>query len=190
MAHNLEAGCRVKFLTDFDVATDNPVFIEAGELGTLVRIDQGGAFWVKMDDMHVGLEIWDNEVRIWDCGPDDVQPWDVIGPALSDQLLAEFPDYDGCVPDLGPDWVEDSWHNDACPSFSCDAIRLRLWVDYVDPAKREFTALPRYTLHRIDEDSAYAGDLLNSDSWEEVATYINGWAMMSPEERAAFLQND
>lgn len=81
----------------------------------------------------------------------------------------EFPDFaEGDIPTvfLAPPWRDESWHNEACPSFSRalpsdPERRIFVFVDYVDPAKREFAEGPRYSV-RIDdeEDTTFASDSL------------------------------
>lgn len=44
-------------------------------------------------------------------------------------------------------FVDTSWHNDSCPSFSKqldDHRRVCLWIDYADPAERETGVAGRY----------------------------------------------
>ena len=55
-----------------------------------------------------------------------------------------FSNYDGELPTLAG-FVDDSWQHDACPSLLNKARNLKLWVDYVDPDRREVGGA-RYTL--------------------------------------------
>lgn len=80
----------------------------------------------------------------------------------------EFPDFDYEIPALvadAPDaWEDTSWHNDVCPSFTCDVFVL--WCDYADPAKREFPASPRYHMQCEGET------MLLTNEWEDVRAFI------------------
>ena len=55
-----------------------------------------------------------------------------------------FSNYDGELPTLAG-FVDDSWRHDACPSMINETRNLKLWVDYVDPDRRECGGA-RYTL--------------------------------------------
>jgi hypothetical protein len=63
-AADIEIGTRVKFVQCVDVYPD--AFIEIGETGTFVGVDEEGAYWVALDMAHNGLQEWDNTVQIWD----------------------------------------------------------------------------------------------------------------------------
>lgn len=55
------------------------------------------------------------------------------------------------VPDylLTPPWQDVSWHNDVCPRFENEEIRLAIWVDYDDPADREFDDWRKFTVNEL-----------------------------------------
>ena len=59
-----------------------------------------------------------------------------------------FSNYDGELPTLDG-FVDDSWQHDACPSMLNIERNLKLWVDYVDPDRREVGGA-RYTLCTYD----------------------------------------
>ena len=85
-------------------------------------------------------------------------------------LVREFPDYDvTTLPVIPEGFVDSSWHNDACPSFTKG--NLQLFVDYADPAMRETEYggkdSPRFVL--IQED---AEPLVVTDNWSEVLAAI------------------
>ena len=67
-------------------------------------------------------------------------------------IKSEFPDYDGEELHIAP-FVCEPWHNDMCPRYvwRCDDGEATLWVDYVDPAKREAEGL-RFFLNIADPD--------------------------------------
>lgn len=78
-----------------------------------------------------------------------------------------FPDFDYEIPALVADaegWEDTSWHNDACPSFTCDVFVL--WCDYADPTRREVQGGKRFTM--LDEGRA----VLETDAWDDVRAFI------------------
>jgi hypothetical protein len=59
------------------------------------------------------------------------------------------------------DLEDTSWHNDACPSFHCDASDLTLWVDHPVEAEREHSMGARFAVTApVDRnvDPLYFGD--------------------------------
>jgi hypothetical protein len=50
--------------------------------------------------------------------------------------LKEFPDYDAPLPTF-EGFVDDSWHNDTCPSLVNFDLNLKLYCDYAAEDKRE-----------------------------------------------------
>lgn len=88
-------------------------------------------------------------------------------------LQAEFPRYAvGTLPALPPGFVDTSWHNDACPSFTNEARRIQLFVDYADPVERECgPEARRFSLFTLDEhgDTEY---ICNTNDWSEMLALI------------------
>lgn len=63
-------------------------------------------------------------------------------------------------------WEDTSWHNDVCPSFTCDVFRL--WVDHEDTAQREVGPDgPRFVM--MDEDRT----VLETNDWGDVLAYMD-----------------
>ena len=60
--------------------------------------------------------------------------------------LKEFPDYDSNLPAL-EGFVDDSWHNDTCPSLFNFDLNLKLYCDYAAEDKRECGGTLRFTLY-------------------------------------------
>ena len=85
-----------------------------------------------------------------------------------------FPDYDpNTMPAIPETWRDVSWKNDTCPSFEAPN-GLVIWLDYADPAMREFGHLDpieRFSVIRrlvggeIDE-------LCYSNDWHDVLSYV------------------
>ena len=71
----------------------------------------------------------------------------------------EFPDFpQGDIPAtfLKAPWIDESWHNDACPSFSRplgDGREAHVYVDWLKVADREDSAWPRFTVRFTDDNS-------------------------------------
>jgi len=78
----------------------------------------------------------------------------------------EFPDFDAAdLPDLPDGFVDESWHNDACPSFVRGSVTV--FTDHADPARRLSQALGyRFSVWwRQDVE-------LDTDDWAEVEAKI------------------
>ena len=81
----------------------------------------------------------------------------------------EFPDYPvEDMPTLPQGWVDQSWHNDACPSFISEALGLTLWIDYRKVEDREMIG-SRFLVCAVGDNSEA---LLASDDWDEVEAFI------------------
>ena len=88
----------------------------------------------------------------------------------------EFPDYDiATLPAIPDHWVEDSWHNDACPSFTAADGKLKIYVDYDSPELREFPEIAfRYSISSYNDD----GDILQhleTNDWLAVVSFVETW---------------
>lgn len=70
----------------------------------------------------------------------------------------EFPDFDpATMPAIPAGWTDQSWHNDVCPSFTVfDGVRV--FIDYADPALREFPEGERFSLHVGDRAAPFCTD--------------------------------
>lgn len=70
-------------------------------------------------------------------------------------------------------WEDSSWHNDTCPSFTCDVFVL--FIDHADRASREFPEAPRFSL--TDEGRT----VLETDSWADVLAFMDDGKRDFPE---------
>jgi hypothetical protein len=86
--------------------------------------------------------------------------------ALSIMTHKLFSNYDGELPTLDG-FVDDSWRNDVCPSMLNEARNLKLWVDYVDPDRREVGGT-RYTLCKYDNST----ELLATELLTDIKEYL------------------
>ena len=72
----------------------------------------------------------------------------------------EFPDFDlSTLPAIPRGFIDQSWHNDTCPSFRNEELKLTLHVDYAKPEDREHAETARFSLVRVD----YEHDLTDAD---------------------------
>jgi hypothetical protein len=83
----------------------------------------------------------------------------------------EFPDFDpATLPAIPASFEDVSWHNDSCPSFLNEAAGLIIFVDFADPAAREFEECPRFGLASWDNG---AGDsIVASDDFADILAAV------------------
>ncbi len=81
-----------------------------------------------------------------------------------------FSNYDGELPTLAG-FVDDSWQNDVCPSLLNEARNLKLWVDYVDPDRREVGGA-RYTLCEYNANSDQYAPLIATEFLADIEEYL------------------
>lgn len=90
------------------------------------------------------------------------------------RIAQEFPDYPlADLPEMPAGCVDTSWHNDACPSISTANDTVRVFLDYVDPEKREVSIMTsRFCVFvakdEFEEEIAYHGD-----DWQAVLAIIS-----------------
>jgi hypothetical protein len=91
----------------------------------------------------------------------------------------EFADFDENLDtkakDLESLGFEDcSWHNDICPSYSLalpEDKYIQIFIDYVDPALREFPEWKRFLVIMVDQDNVTT-PMFKSDDWGEALTFL------------------
>src|SRR5262245_47820271 len=84
--------------------------------------------------------------------------------------FADFPASD--MPKLPEGFIDTSWHNDTCPSFSHEIARLILFVDYLDPRERELDQ-PRFTLCEITKDGQTGDCVAACEYWDDMLREIS-----------------
>lgn len=87
------------------------------------------------------------------------------------QIVREFPDYSVAdLPSIPEGFEDSSWHNDACPSFTNDALALILYVDFAKPEDRETPKMNRFSLHKLDVEGCMtdADPVVSTEDWNEV----------------------
>jgi hypothetical protein len=84
----------------------------------------------------------------------------------------EFPDFDpATLPAIPAEWTDTSWHNDTCPSFNAGNGKV-VFVEYADPAQREFADVARFTVH-ADPATVDSNDVLfESEDWAEILAFV------------------
>ena len=105
--------------------------------------------------------------------------------------MREFPDFDcdlrGHFP-VDQGWEDTSWHNDACPSFHLRSKMVSVYVDYLDPEKRESgdESADRFTLLRTNPRGEYpsdgSGPYRSCNTWDEVTEALSSLRSYSEEQ--------
>jgi hypothetical protein len=79
----------------------------------------------------------------------------------------EFPDFHpDNLPAIPSNWVDQSWHNDVCPSWSVGSFRV--WVDFALPQDRDFEEIERFRV----TDEEISEILFASDDWQSVLDFV------------------
>ena len=85
----------------------------------------------------------------------------------------EFPRFDtATLPPIPAGFEDSSWHNDVCPSFLNIKRQLQIFIDYADPAEREFPKSKRFRVLRLNEHFEYVDTLTGSDDWSDILAAI------------------
>lgn len=94
----------------------------------------------------------------------------------------EFPDFpETDMPAIPDGFTDCSWHNCACPCFASDAAELEIWVDFADPANREFPDWKRFRVSRQRGGIETSGPAFETDDWGDVVAFV---ALTSGDSRA------
>jgi hypothetical protein len=86
----------------------------------------------------------------------------------------EFPHFTLDV-EIPAGFDDQSWHNNACPSFEKklpDGQYLIIWVDYADPKDRDYSQFPRFSIDLHDTDYCHVDTLIASDNWQDILDFI------------------
>lgn len=139
-----------------------------GLTGTVVEVDPMVAG--KMDLPLKGAEEWDNEIMFGQSGEKidsladfcwSTRPTDApIATPPKPQYRVAFPDFGDLDVDIPNGFTDSSWHNDACPSWTNEALHLQLFVDFADLAKSEMCGIDpndpsygRFQINRLSADN-------------------------------------
>lgn len=82
----------------------------------------------------------------------------------------EFPGFVG-MPAIPAGFIDSSWRNDACPSFTNESCSVIIWVDFIDPADRELPYSSRFLV------TPERGAELATDDWQAVLSFLSGLAL-------------
>lgn len=101
----------------------------------------------------------------------------------------EFPDYGELDFTLPTGFVDRSWHNDACPAWEHDGLRLRIMADYRDQSLSEVNPSPSDTpYHRFLVDRLDAEGCIDPDLGRSYATFDEALADIIAEAFVAALR--
>lgn len=90
---------------------------------------------------------------------------------------SEFPEFDaGTMPEIPGGFIDQSWKNDAMPSFFSHVLRLVIWIDFQKPEDREFPEMKRFSVHTANEDGYSEECKLLTDDWQAVLDWLEGYA--------------
>lgn len=85
----------------------------------------------------------------------------------------EFPDFPAAdFPALPPTFSDSSWRNDVCPSLTSEVLKMQIFVDFADRARREFPEGGRYTVNVIKDEDFTLETVLDTDDWNEVLALV------------------
>lgn len=85
----------------------------------------------------------------------------------------EFPDFPAAdMPSLPATFTDVSWHNDTCPCIASDVLRMQIFIDYSEVAKREFPTTSRFSVMEQSGGVEIGCGLLDTDDWSEVLALI------------------
>jgi hypothetical protein len=89
----------------------------------------------------------------------------------------EFPDFPAAaMPALPAGWIDTSWHNDVCPSYTSPAGSV-VWINYPDPADRDCADDARFLWCRLSDDGCASVEA-GFDTWAEA--YAHAMAQDAP----------
>ena len=102
-----------------------------------------------------------------------------IGVNMRCSYRYEFPDFDYDIPQLPDGFVDVSWHNDVCPSFSRDlndTQEMVLWINYANEDRRECGGLQFTLVVKDKENDCDPFDFaceIETNSWDEILNKIS-----------------
>jgi len=86
-------------------------------------------------------------------------------------MAKEFPEFDqSTLPAIPTDWIDNSWHNDASPSFVIEAARVQVFINEANESEREIAGERFHVLST--DDATLDHDLLSTNDWQEVLTLV------------------
>jgi len=84
----------------------------------------------------------------------------------------EFPDFDPTTLPAIPDgWTDQSWHNDACPSFNTGRGMV-VFIDFARVTRRQIDMGGRFVVAPDPETDDRSDALLVTDDWSAVLLFV------------------
>ena len=78
--------------------------------------------------------------------------------------------------------IEAAYHHMSRKADAIAAARLMIFVDYANPAEREFPESPRYLLRAMGDDISDDKDIAASDDWSVILAAIDAHMIFAPIE--------
>ncbi len=97
-----------------------------------------------------------------------------LHPEFSDFPLADMP-----LP-MPPGFHDSSWHNDTCPSYSNENYSIRIWINYVDPALREFGFEGARFAAYVETEDGDSPLIAASDNWHVILDAVAEYQAQAP----------
>ena len=97
---------------------------------------------------------------------------------ISEQILADFPDYDDPNLDgieLPEGFIYCGYKNDTCPSFVNERRKLKLYVDYKGIWNRENPDLERFAIYEYDSEEDQYVPAASAEGWDSVKYMLEHW---------------
>jgi hypothetical protein len=112
-------------------------------------------------------------------------------------MAREFPDYDqSTLPVIPHYWMDTSWHNDVCPSFTAtpaalDGTGVHVYCDYADATARQFDECSRFSAYLQNEAGVRIIEIYGDD-WgailRGVFSMLNEWDAILALNASRFVQ--
>jgi hypothetical protein len=106
--------------------------------------------------------------------------------------LRQFPDFEpDSLPYIPPEWVDISWHNDACPSWQVKESTagdvsqiIKVWIDYKTESLRESPDGKRFCIsfERFNGSEMIVHNYMESDVWQEIINIVPDYLDMLESE--------
>jgi hypothetical protein len=184
-SRDLKPGSRVMFTHDFELNHQHPI-IPAGTTGTVRENglnEMQPMLFVSPDDetLRAHFRSWNGEGddTIQIAGPEPEDKGSMAEEAawaapcglmiITPKWKAAFPDFPYAdMPAIPETWEDISWRNEMCPQFDTKRGCV-VFVDFADPAQREFPECCRFTAH-TDNDAREP--LFETDDWQAVLNFV------------------
>ena len=89
-------------------------------------------------------------------------------------MAKEFPEFDqSTLPSIPDTWIDNSWHNDASPSFVVESASVQVFISEANESEREIEiqGASRFNVLSI-ADATLDHCLLSTDDWSAVLSLV------------------